>query len=184
MTEASDSEVDVLLQCQQLLAQVKQSLAFENQLELEAEISETVRFEMSQISWLQRVPDPGTHLVVATRHKLLESVSGELVHRGSEFLGIDTGRVTVLIRATEVIWVQGLAVGKVNKLDSGFGEVETQILLHELADQQLTVTCCLGYEQSVTGQIKSVFRDSISVSSASIEVTINLGQLVGLKLAI
>ncbi|MBU6347914.1 MAG: hypothetical protein KGQ38_04805, partial [Actinomycetales bacterium] len=165
------------------LAQVKQSLAFEDQLELEAEISETVQFEKSQISWIQRIPDPGAHMVVATRHKLLERVSGNLVHRGLEFLGIDTGRVTVLIRVVEVLWVQGLAAGKVNKLETGLGEVEGQILLHEIADQKVTVTCCLGNDQSFTGQIRSVFRDSISVCSGNTEVTINLGQLVGLKLA-
>ena len=148
---------------QHLLEQFGRKLHSESVVELAAEVCDSIKFELSQISWMQLLPKPGEPLTLKLDHCEVETISGELTFGGSSFLGIKSLQNNYLVAVPKILWVNGGCDQPATKKRSKFSEFELRILLQELQDQAVEVIFYLGTNCKVSGRVADLYSDALSI---------------------
>ena len=148
---------------QQVLQQVSRKFQSESVVELAAEVSDSIKFELSQISWMQLLPAYGADLSLQIDHLEIETIFGDLTFVGSSFLGIKSSQNNYLVAIPKILWLSGLCHQPVTKKESRCSEFELRILLQELQDQAVEVMFYLGANCKVSGLVVDLYADALSI---------------------
>ena len=162
---ATDAQLDSedFGEFQQVLEQVGRKFQSESVVELAAEVSDSIKFELSQISWMQLLPPSGETLSLKVDHCEIENISGNLTFAGSSFLGIQSSQNNYLVAIPKVLWLSGLCYQPMTKKEPRHSEFELRILLQELQDQAAKVMFYLGANCKVSGLVSELYADALSI---------------------
>ena len=183
-TSIPDPESRLLTELHQVLSQALGDIESETRLDQDYEVAETVRFEQAQISWFDRLPEPGGELQLLIAHKALPAVSGELVHKSGDFLILATGNFHYLINSQYVTAITGLT-----NLSTRAGRMDSiswleNVWFHDLCDRRVIGNWFLAGSQVVTGEcIRSGF-DSLDISQNLGLMTVPKRQLVAASVSV
>ncbi len=175
------SETGLLSEFQQVVQSANHKLLRELQLEDDAQVLENVRFETAAASWLDRLPNSGTNISIATAHPECEFVNGSLLiaNAGVVVLVADTHRF--IFFNSQIVWLAGLQTkmhgGKGNPLDP----FALQLLLQDLVDQQSIDSWFINGGKTLTGKLARIFRDSVELVIDKNLITLKLDQVIAVR---
>jgi len=173
--------LDFLSQVEQVVQSADNRLRSEMQIETDTQVLENIRYETARASWLDRIPNSGTTLTVATSHPECESVSGELLLANSSALVLAAGTHRYIVFNSHVVSLVGLQaktrVGPQNPLDP----FALQLLLQDLLDQQNIDTWYANGGKTLAGKLVRIFGDCVELEVGRNLITVKLDQVVAVR---
>ena len=174
-----DFEFDYELQ--KVMQSASDKLLGEQQLDTDAEILENIRFEMSQVSWLDRLPPKGSHMHVTTSHPECESVSGLLILANSTVLVLEDEFNQHVVLNSHIVSVCGLLPKTRGRPKQVLDPFALRLILSQFAEQKISATWLLSGGKVISGILHGLFSDSLLVVAGAIEHTIIQNHLVAIR---
>ena len=163
MTLERFTELENLGEFEQVVQRANRKLAAESVVELVVEVSESIKFELGQLSWRQFLPEPDVQISLQADHNELEVISGTLTYVGSEYLCISSSANSYLVAMSKVLWVSGLQSKPTRKPVTTFSDFELRILLQTIQEQAISASFFIGRDVKVCGLISAIYRDAIAI---------------------
>ena len=170
--ETQPAESMLLAELNRVLGQALDEVASEQRLDLAYEVMETVRFEHSHISWLDRLRNTSSEVELHIAHTQLPVVTAQLINLTDPFMVLRNHSHQFIVNANYVTAVSGLSQrakevtrpDRLNWLDN--------VWFHELADRRQLVTWFLSGRQTVEGYCLRTGFDAIDVETNSKVLTL------------
>lgn len=179
--EFAEFESSIIAELNRVLQQASEEMESEERLDLTYEVAETVRFEQSHISWLDRLRNTAGTLEVRLNHRQLPNVFGEVRHLADPFVILENSTTQFLINFEFVVAIAGLNVlsqrtvspDSINWLDS--------VWLHDLTERRQISSWYLAGDQVIEGFCLRVGFDSIDIESRSKTITLPKRSIVACR---
>jgi hypothetical protein len=170
--ESAEFESSLIAELNRVLIQAAEEVESEERLDLAYEVLETVRYEQSHVSWLDRLRNTSNPIEIRLAHGQLPLVVGEVKHLADPFLILENATTQFLVNFYFVSAVSGLsglsqkadAPDAINWLDN--------VWFHDLADQQLSSIWYLVGDQVIEGICRRTGFDSLDIEGSSKVFTI------------
>lgn len=172
---------DYLNELQQILLAANRKMINESQVEDDAEIQETIKYEFAQTSWLDRLPTVGEALTVGTSHPELETVTGQLLFANESAIGLETINTRFLLLNAHITWVKGLRLKASYKRANSLDHYALRLVLSDFVEQQSLDTWYLTGSKSISGKLLRVFNDSVEIAFGEDRITLMLKQVVAVR---
>jgi hypothetical protein len=162
---AEPAESLVLAELHRVLGQALDEVASEQRLDLAYEVIETVRFEHSHISWLDRLRNTSTDIQLHLAHTQLPVMTAQLVNLADPFMVLRNHSHQFLVNANYVTAASGLSqLAKVITSSDRLNWLDN-IWFHDLADRRQLVTWFLVGDQTVEGFCLRTGFDAIDIET-------------------
>ena len=163
--ETQPAESMLLAELNRVLGQALDEVASEQRLDLAYEVMETVRFEHSHISWLNRLRNTSTEIELHIAHTQLPVVTAQLMNLADPFMVLRNHSHQFIVNANYVTAVSGLSQrakevtspDRLNWLDN--------VWFHDLADRRQLVTWYLAGNQTFEGYCLRTGFDAIDIET-------------------
>ena len=163
--ETQPAESMLLAELNRVLGQALDEVASEQRLDLAYEVMETVRFEHSHISWLDRLRNTSDEIELHIAHTQLPVVTAQLINLADPFMVLRNQSHQFIINANFVTAVSGLSQlakevtspDRLNWLDN--------VWFHDLADRRQLVTWYLAGNQTFEGYCLRTGFDAIDIET-------------------
>jgi hypothetical protein len=170
--ESAEFEPSLIAELNRVLLQAAEEVEAEERLDLAYEVLETVRYEQSHVSWLDRLRNTSSPIEIRLAHGQLPIVVGEVKHVADPFLILENTTTQFLLNFDFVAAISGLselsqkagAPDAINWLDN--------VWFHVLAEQHLSSTWYLAGDQVIEGICRRTGFDSIDIEGSSKVFTI------------
>ena len=179
--EFAEFESSIIAELNRVLLQASEELESEERLDLTYEVAETVRFEQSHISWLDRLRNTAGTLEVRLNHRQLPNVFGEVRHLAEPFMILENSTTQFLINFEFVVAIDGLnelsqrtvSPDSINWLDN--------VWLHDLIERRQISSWYLAGDQVIEGFCLRVGFDSLDIESRSKVITLPKRSIVACR---
>lgn len=174
----------VLAELNRVLGQELDEVGSEQRLDLAYEVIETVRFEQSHISWLDRLRNTTSAIELQIAHTQLPIVNGNLIHQSDPFLILKSSQAQFLINAGYVIAASGLNhLSGATKSQDAFNWLEN-VWFHDLSDRRALGTWFLKGDYVVDGHCLRTGFDAIDIATNSKVITFPKNSVVAGRIMI
>ena len=165
--ESAKFESSLITELNRVLFQAAEEVESEERLDLAYEVLETVRFEQSHISWLDRLRSTTGQIEFRLNHAQLPTATGRVRHLADPFIVLDGLTSQYLVNCDLVSGVVGLselsqshsAPDVVNSLDN--------VWFHDLVDHRLPGIWYLVGDQVIEGCCLRTGFDALDIESGS-----------------
>jgi hypothetical protein len=179
--EFVESESSIIAELNRVLLQAAEEVESEERLDLNYEVAETVRFEQSHISWLDRLRNTAGTLEIRLTHRQLPNVVGEVRHLADPFLILENSTAQFLINFEFVVAIAGLnelsqrtvTPDAINWLDN--------VWLHDLTEHRQISSWYLVGDQVIEGFCLRTGFDYLDIESKSKIITLPKRSIVACR---
>lgn len=170
--DTEPAESLVLAELSRVLGQALDEVESEERLDLAYEVMETVRFEHSHISWLDRIRNTSSDMELHIAHTQIPLLSARLVNWADPFMILRNISHQYFVNSNFVVAACGLnplakvvtSPDRINWLDN--------VWFHELADRRQLVTWYLAGDQIFDGYCLRTGFDAIDIETNSKVLTL------------
>lgn len=179
--EFAEFESSIIAELNRVLLQATEELESEERLDLKYEVAETVRFEQSHISWLDRLRNTAGTLEVRLNHRQLPNVFGEVSHLADPFMILENSTNQFLINFEFVVAIAGLnELSRRTKTPDSINWLDN-VWLHDLTEHRQISSWYLAGDQVIEGFCLRVGFDSLDIESKSKTITLPKRSIVACR---
>jgi len=169
---SAEFESFLITEVNRVLFQAAEELASEERLDLAYEVLETVRFEQTQVSWLDRLRNTSSTIEMRLAHSHLPLVAGKVRHLADPFMILENGTTQFLINIEFLVSVIGLSALSQNNYAPDAINWLDNVWFHDLADMQRSSTWYLLGDQKIEGLCRRTGCDSLDIETSNKTFTI------------
>jgi hypothetical protein len=170
--DSAEFESALIGELNRVLLQAAEEVESEERLDLAYEVLETVRFEQSQISWLDRLRNTAGGLELRLAHAHLSQIAGEIRHLADQFMILENSSAQFLVNFDYVITAVGLSELSQNHSRSDVINWLDNVWFHDLVEHRVTSTWYLTGDEIIEGLCRRTGFDSLDVEVNSKVFTI------------
>jgi len=162
---SAEFESSLISELNRVLFQAAEEMASEERLDLAYEVLETVRFEQTQVSWLDRLRNTPSTVEMRLAHSHLPLVAGKVRHLADPFIILENATSQFLINFEFLVSVTGLnALSQNNSAPDAINWLDN-VWFHDLADMQRSSTWYLLGDQTIEGLCQRTGFDSLDIET-------------------
>jgi hypothetical protein len=170
--ESAEFESSLISELNRVLFQAAEEVASEERLDLAYEVLETVRFEQSHVSWLDRLRNTSSTVEMRLAHSHLPQATGKVRHLADPFMILENDTTQFLINLEFVVATTGIsALSQNNSAPDAINWLDN-VWFHDLADQQRSSTWYLIGDQKIEGLCQRTGFDSLDIETSRKTFTI------------
>ena len=170
--EAAEFEPSLMAELNRVLLQAAEEVECEERLDLAYEVLETVRFEQTHISWLDRLRNTSSSVELRVAHSHLPLAAGEVKHLADPFVILENATTQYLVNFDFVSAVAGLSELSQNSSKPDAINWLDNVWFHDLADRNITSTWYLAGDHVIDGACRRTGFDSLDIETNSKVFTI------------
>jgi hypothetical protein len=179
--ESAEFESSLIAELNRLLLQAAEELESEERLDLAYEVLETVRFEQSHTSWIDRLRNTSGEVELRLAHSQLPIASGFVKHLVDPFVILENSANQFFINFEFVVCIGGISKlsQKVTKPD-GINWLDN-IWFHDLIEHRHSSTWFLIGEQVIEGRCIQTGFDSLDIEACSKIFTVPKRSIIAIR---
>jgi len=178
------SPEELLAQCEQIFTSASQKISGESQLELKAEVAESVKYELAQLSWLDRLAVGGPPVTLATTHPDCRIITGTIEQTSPSILVLATDSFRFLINPKHITWLQTTTERVSLANQQPLDQFALRLWLQQLCDSKAERHWFLTDGSAVVGRPVRLFADAVEVATNSHSIIVVLNHICVIRLAL
>ena len=177
------SASSVITELNRVLGQALDQVACEQRLDLAYEVMETVRFEHSHISWLDRLRNTSGQIEIRIPHTQLPVVQAKVSHLANPFLILSSSQYQYFVNSDYVTSVLELNVRAIVSINPEESNWLNNVWFHEISDRRALGTWYLNGNQSINGYCLRTGFDAIDIDSNGETFTLPMKAIIAGRIA-
>jgi len=177
-SETSRFTDDVFHQVRHVLSDAYGAISSEGRLELDAEVSENLRYEYSTYSWSERLAGCNQNVTFHFDHPGITQISGVVVACSATHVEVITQAETFLLSLARVTHVEHMP----RKIElSSQSEIAMKLhihWLHDMCDSHSEVTVWFGNSKRFTGKVISVGSEYVELLFDGHSIAVNYSSVI------
>ncbi len=165
--ESPEFESPLITELNRVLMQAAEEVESEERLDLAYEVLETVRFEQSHISWLDRLRNTAGTVEARLAHNHLPLAAGEIRYLADPFMILENDKTQFLLNFEFVVSITGLNELSQNQLSPDSINWLDNVWFHDLCEQRISSNWYLVGNQVIEGLCRRTGFDSLDIETNS-----------------
>jgi hypothetical protein len=173
---------ELLAQCEQIFTSAGKKISGEAQLELNAEVEEGVKYELAQVSWVDRLSADERCVTIGTTHQECRSITGTIEQVSPSLLVLGCDSFRFLVNPRHIVWLQGLNERASVTNQQPLDQFAFRLWLQHLCESRIESLWFLADGSSVMGVPIRLLADAIDVTTQIQSLTFPLRHICAIRL--